>query len=118
MIYECFRTKSGVQFRRDSLEALGIGLGTHSSQGKASQQSSDTGDIVTPVDASVINDTPTSPEATAFTTGEEEHADALSPMHDQLEMVKAWWILEWLPLRHRRQYEGNGLPRHYWSYVS
>ncbi|KAI0284407.1 hypothetical protein BC826DRAFT_1093741 [Russula brevipes] len=118
MIHECFRTKSGIQFRRDSLEALGICLGTHrhSSQGKASQQSSDTGDIVAPVDANVINDTPTSPEATTFTNGEEEdRADALSPMHDQLEMVKAWWILEWLPLRHRRQYEGNGSPRHYWS---
>jgi len=65
-----------------------------------------------------VNDSPTSAEVPAFTTrDEEERGDALSPMHGQLDIVKAWWMLEWLPLRHRRQYEGFGLPRHYWSYV-
>lgn len=49
------------------------------------------------------------------TKEKDERADALSRMHDQLEIVKAWWILEWLPLRHRRQYHGYSRPRHYWS---
>ena len=72
-----------------------------------------------PRDPSTINDSIMSAEALAFTTREEEErADALSPMHDELDNVKAWWILEYLPLRHRRQYEGLGIPRHYWSYVS
>ena len=98
MIQECFRTKTGIQFRPGALEALGMEA---------------------PRDLSTINDSIMSAEASAFTTREEEErADALSPMHDELDNVKAWWILEYLPLRHRRQYEGLGIPRHYWSYVS
>lgn len=113
MIHECFRTKTGVQFRPEALEALGLELGTHCGPHvRPSQHPVCTGD------ASVIGDTLPSTEAPTLTTrDEEERADALSPIHDQLEAVKAWWILEWVPLRHRRQYEGACMPRHYWSYV-
>ena len=49
------------------------------------------------------NSNPTTGPSLA-TREEEERADALSQMRDQLEMVKAWWILEWLPLRHHNHY--------------
>jgi hypothetical protein len=120
MIHECFRTETGIQFRPESLEALGMEpVGTHhSSREKLSQSPWGAGDVRAREDTSAMHHSLTSAEAPAFATrDEEERADALSPMHDQLEMVKAWWILEWLPLRHRRQYEGLGTPRHYWSYV-
>jgi len=120
MIQECFRTKTGIQFLPDALEALGLDLGTrHHVQDNPSQQRLVTGAMRAPRDPSTINDSAMPAEASAFTTNEEEErADALSPMHDELDKVKAWWILECLPLRHRRQYEGMGMPRHYWSYVS
>jgi hypothetical protein len=34
---------------------------------------------------------------------EEDRLDALTPVYDQLKMVKGWWILEVLPNRHRYQ---------------
>ena len=120
MIQECFRTKTGIQFRPDALEALGLDLGTrYHARENPSQLPLVTGDIGAPRDPGPINDSIMSAEASAFTTREEEErADALSPMHDELDNVKVWWILEYLPLRHRRQYEGLGVPKHYWSYVS
>ena len=121
MIQECFRTNTGIQFRPDALVALGLDLGTrHHARENLSQQPLVTGDMGAPRGPSTVNDSTMPAEASAFTTKEEEErADALSPMHDELDKVKAWWILECLPLRHRRQYEeGMGTPRHYWSYVS
>jgi hypothetical protein len=120
MIQECFRTKTGIQFRPGALEALGLDLGTrYHARPNSPQQPLVTGDMEAPRDPSTINDSIMSASASAFTTREEEErADALSPMHDELDNVKVWWILEYLPLRHRRQYEGLGTPRHYWSYVS
>jgi len=117
MIQECFRTKTGIQFLPDALEALGLDLRTrHHAQDNPSQQPLVTGAMGAPRDPNTINDSVTPAEASTLTTNEEEElADALSPMHDKLDNVKAWWILECLPLRHRRQYEGMDTPRHYWS---
>lgn len=104
MIHECFRTKSGVQFRPEALEALGLQPGTHRGpHGRPLQHPLCTGDMDALIDANATGDKLPSTEAPALTSrDEEERADALSPMHDQLEVVKAWWILEWVPLRHRR----------------
>jgi hypothetical protein len=30
---------------------------------------------------------------------EEDFADALCPMYDQLKLAKFWWILEWCPMK-------------------
>jgi len=35
--------------------------------------------------------------------GEEDLADALSPIYDQLKIAKYWWILEWLPQKIKYQ---------------
>jgi hypothetical protein len=34
---------------------------------------------------------------------EEDLADALSPMYDQLQLAKYWWVLEWIPQKIRYQ---------------
>ncbi|KAH9053019.1 hypothetical protein EDB83DRAFT_1191042 [Lactarius deliciosus] len=111
MIHECFRTQTGIQFRRNALENLGIDVGTL--RPAPLTPSVPTGHLnihtTTQMTAS------TTEASTLATNEEEERADALSRMHDQLKMVKAWWILEWLPLRHRRQYHGYLRPKHYWS---
>lgn len=117
MIHECFRTQSGIQFRRNALENLGIDVGTPDPPQPAPlppsvamrHSNTHTAPLMTDVNPS------TTLAPILATNEEEERADALSRMHDQLEMVKAWWMLEWLPLRHRRQYLGYSRPRHYWS---
>lgn len=38
---------------------------------------------------------------------EEDLADALSPIYDQLELAKYWWALEVIPMRHRYQNEDD-----------
>ncbi len=116
MIQECFRTKTGIQFRRNILENLGIDVGTPGPRQPAPQPPSvTTGHLNTHTTTRTTDGNPSLTEAPILATEEEERADALSQMHDQLEMVKAWWMLEWLPLRHRRQYHGYSRPRHYWS---
>lgn len=116
MIRECFRAQTGIQFRRSVLESLGIDVGTPDTQETAPMPPA----ITTGHPASrATNCNRSTTQAPMVATKEkEERADALSRMHDQLEMVKAWWLLEFLPLRHRRQYRGYSRPRHYWSYVS
>ncbi|KAF7791081.1 hypothetical protein EIP86_002042 [Pleurotus ostreatoroseus] len=42
-----------------------------------------------------------------LTEEEEDLADALSPMYDQLALAPFWWILEWLPMRHKVQRADN-----------
>ena len=39
--------------------------------------------------------------------GEEDLADALSPVYDQLSLARGWWVLELLLTRHRVQRAGG-----------
>ena len=117
MIHECFRTQTGIHFHRNALENLGIDVGTPDPpQPVPLPPSVTTGHPNTQAATRMADGNP-SPTWTHIlaTNEEEERADALSRMHDQLEMAKAWRMLEWLPLRHRRQYLGYSRPRHYWS---
>ncbi|KAJ7598622.1 hypothetical protein C8J56DRAFT_1039511 [Mycena floridula] len=43
------------------------------------------------------------PPHTPLTEEEEELRDVLSPIHDQLEIKKSWWILEILPMEYKYQ---------------
>ncbi|KAI0688127.1 hypothetical protein BC835DRAFT_1408164 [Cytidiella melzeri] len=45
--------------------------------------------------------------ARVLTEEEEDLEDALSPVYDQLQRKKAWWVLEMLPVRHRVQKEDD-----------
>jgi hypothetical protein len=48
---------------------------------------------------------------------DEELADALTPIYDQLKLSRFWWILEILPMRHRVQNRDNALWKSEWRYV-
>jgi len=54
-----------------------------------------------PTDGTLVESVLASPTAasTFKTEEEEEVADALSKIYDQLRLSRAWWILEVLPLR-------------------
>jgi hypothetical protein len=67
-----------------------------------------------------LNDQAQASPIAACTFKSEEHEellDALSPLYDQLDLSKAWWILEILPLRHLVQDRKEFSWEHYWRYV-
>lgn len=49
----------------------------------------------------------TSAQPGQLTEEEEDLADALSPMYDQLDLAWYWWILEVMPMRHKVQQADN-----------
>ena len=46
-------------------------------------------------------------EPSTLTEEEEDLADALCPLYDQLDIAKGWWVLELLPLQQRYQKPNN-----------
>ena len=52
-------------------------------------------------------DIPGATTSKILTEEEEDLADALSPIYDQLKLKKAWWALEVIPMRHRFQQEDD-----------
>ena len=116
MIRQCFLAKTGIQFYRTTFKHIGLNpttifpfvttrppaLETSAScvaEARASTYCPD------PLRATVNDQAQASPIA-ACTFKSEEHEellDALSPIDDQLEKLKAWWILEFLPLLHSEQ---------------
>ncbi|KAJ7696741.1 hypothetical protein B0H17DRAFT_391005 [Mycena rosella] len=101
MIRQCFLLETGILFHRDMLRLVGIDPSTLSPDvlprpppllktPKESQRSAAT------AMSSLID----------FRSEEEEDlADALTPIHDELKRVKLWWILEIIPQKLR--YQGN-----------
>ena len=44
-----------------------------------------------------------------LTEEEEDLADILSPVNDELSLSKSWWLLEIIPLAHKHQKRGRWL---------
>jgi hypothetical protein len=113
MIHECFRANTGIQFYSESLKRLGLNPGalldlyppgptpstTRVAQVEAEAHATRT--LIDPTEES------------------EELEDASSPIYDELKIVKAWWILEFLPMRFREQIlrDGHYIWKHFWKYV-
>jgi hypothetical protein len=113
MIRQCFLANTGIQFYRKTFKHIGLdpttlfpfvttrppALETSTSCVAEARSSTYCPD---PHHVTLNDQAQTSPVA-AYTFKSEEHEellDALSPIYDQLELLKAWWILEILPLRH------------------
>jgi hypothetical protein len=51
----------------------------------------------------------------------EELHDALSPTYDQLRLARHWWLLEWIPLKHKKgqaiHLSSNNANDYHWLYV-
>ena len=127
MIRECFRANTGIQFYHGSLKNIGLDPDTILDPRQPA---------ITPTLALVAQLEVTAPAhkptgktlvdymkgpptaASSFKSEEDEElADALSPIYDQLKLSKIWWILEFLPMRHREQDRKNHLLKYQRKYV-
>jgi len=130
MIRQCFLANTGIQFYLTTFKHIGVDhtmllpfvttrpreLETSTScvaEAKASTYCPDPQNVT-------LNDQAQASPIAACTFKSEEHEellDALSPIHDQLDLLKAWWILEILPLRHLVQDRKELSWKSYWQYV-
>ncbi|SJK99185.1 uncharacterized protein ARMOST_02475 [Armillaria ostoyae] len=131
MIRECFKAGTGIMFDSERLSLIGIDPATlypsvmpRPPALSAVSAVIPTVETKTPLLQRIISmfrhhPLPASDEGQTFpqeasiedppigTEEEEELRDALSPIYDQLELSKSWWILELIPLEFRQQL-GNG----------
>jgi hypothetical protein len=128
MIRQCFLANTGIQFYRTTFKHIGLdpttlfpfvttrplALGTSAScvaEARASTYCPDPHRVT-------VNDQAQASPMAACTFKAEEHEellDALSPIYDQLKLLKAWWILEILPLRHLVQDRKELSWKPYWQ---
>jgi hypothetical protein len=130
MIRQCFLAKTGIQFYRTTFKHIGLDPATlfpivttrlRALEPSASREAEARASTYCP-DANqvTLNDQAQASPIAACTFKSEEHEellDALSPIYDQLELLKAWWILEILPLRHLVQDRKVSSWKPYWKYV-
>ncbi|THH20515.1 hypothetical protein EW146_g858 [Bondarzewia mesenterica] len=114
MIRQCFLVNSGIQFHRGSFKNIGLDPSSlyplvlprpppvfASTRAAGSSSASSSKHTTTPTDATCFDGLQST--VGALTEEEEDLNDALSPIYDQLKLSKAWWILEFLPLRLKMQ---------------
>lgn len=95
MIRQCFLANTGIRFHPELLRGAGI---DPASLHPVVQERPE------PLYWSPTTTTPNSTVQVGWPTEEEEDlADALSPIYDQLSLKKGWWSLEYVPMRHRVQ---------------
>jgi hypothetical protein len=101
MIRECFRANTGILFYRESLKGVGINTDTLLDMyPPAPTPSSARGaQVEAPAHAHESSDR----TLVDLIEESEELEDVRTPMHDQLKIAKAWWILEVIPIRIREQ---------------
>ena len=102
MIRECFVTKTGIMFKADALKEVGLDPGRlfpdvlprpdalllkHVDPNRIDHKDG----VVSVARPDVI-----------LTEEEEDLADALSPINDQLSLSPVWWLLELVPMRQKR----------------
>lgn len=130
MIRECFINGTGIQFHRDSFKSIGLDPATlypfvtpRSEPLKPSPSTvaelRASAHKAEATEATLTDEAQASPlAASTFQSEEEEElADAICPIYDQLKLAKGWWILEILPMRHHYQSRKDLSWKTYWSYV-
>jgi hypothetical protein len=130
MIRECFKARTGIQFHRDSFKSIGLDPDTLDpfvtprskplepypsvvAELRASAHKAEA------TGATLTDEAQASPiAASTFQSEEDEElADAISPIYDELKLARGWWILEILPMRHRVQNRKDTSWTPYWMYV-
>jgi hypothetical protein len=113
MLRECFLANTGIQFDSDSFKDIGFNpatlypfvtrrleplkpLSSTVAELRASAHKAQ------PTEATLTDEAQASSLATSTFQSEEDEelADVISPIHDQLKLSSGWWIVELLPLRH------------------
>ena len=117
MIRECFRVNTGIQFYRESLKGVGLNPGTLLDMCPPASTPSPV--RAAQVEAAVVAAEPSDGTLVDLTEESEELEDARSPVFDNLKRKKAWWILEFLPMRFREQIleDGHYNWKYSWKYV-
>lgn len=118
MIRECFRADTGIRFDRKSLKDVGLDPDTFLDPRPPALAPTPTrvSYAAEPTDI-LIDDAHSSPTATTtFESAEaEELADAHSPIFDQLKIRTLWWILELVPMLHRKQDRRDYSWKYHWK---
>jgi hypothetical protein len=129
MIRECFINNIGIQFYRDSFKAIGLDPAklfpsvTRRPESLEPSPATVAGLRASALEARLHEHEYTDKKldlmkASTFVSEEiEELADSISPIYDQLKLSWAWWIIEYLPMRHHVQRRQDLSPKPYWSYV-
>ncbi|EKM61846.1 uncharacterized protein PHACADRAFT_248724 [Phanerochaete carnosa HHB-10118-sp] len=99
MVRQCFMANTGIRFHAELLRGIGLDPA-----------------VLYPVvhdRSEALYYTPSAPVPDGTTDArlseeEEDLADALSPVYDQLALARSWWVLELLPMRHRVQRTADG----------
>jgi hypothetical protein len=129
MIRQCFIANTGIQFYRETFKDIGLDPHTlYPHVLKRPPALSPTPSTVAEVRAAVhaveatdatltdnieVQASPSA--ASTFETEEDEElADAVMPIYDELKLSKGWWILEYLPIRHHMQNRHDMSWVHYW----
>ena len=97
MVRQCFLADTGIRFHAAPLRSIGLDPGALYPVVHARPE----GLYLRP--GMSIPDGAT----TRLSEEEEDLADALCPIFDQLSLQRGWWALEILPLRHRMQLEDD-----------
>lgn len=125
MIRQCFIADTGIMFHKDTLFKVGLDPATlypdvHLPRPPMIFQDPKIHTIPVPEPAELKDDR----KAVVYTDGdsfvneeEEDLADALCPMYDQLKLAKFWWILEWLPQKFQYQDSTSNETKHKFTYV-
>jgi len=105
MVRQCFLAGTGIMFNGQLLAEIGLDPGTlhpdvlrrpdpitFERVDRSRIASDHSSGMVTIVNKNMI-----------LTEEEEDLADILSPINDELALSKSWWFLELLPLKHRHQ---------------
>ncbi|PCH34305.1 hypothetical protein WOLCODRAFT_61605 [Wolfiporia cocos MD-104 SS10] len=104
MIRECFKMNTGIRFHAEGLRSIGLdpaSLWPHVQPRPPAIYSmpSLTADHARASTA----DTLVNGDEHPLTEEENDYIDALSPIYDQLQLAKYWWVLEVIPLEHRHK---------------
>lgn len=107
MIRQCFLTNTGILFQTDLLRTIGLDPATLYPVVKprpppVTSPTRTQGLHTTNVHPSV-GDASAGINAPKPTEEDEDLADALCPIYDQLSLRKGWWLLELLPMKHHMQ---------------
>lgn len=94
MIRQCFLANTGIRFHAELLRGVGL---DPAALYPAVQ------DRPAALHYAPAAPVPDGAAGTPLTEEEEDLADALSPVYDQLALAKGWWALEVIPMRHRMQ---------------
>lgn len=117
MIRECFRANTGILFYRESLKRVGLNPDTLLDlyPPAPTPSSAQVAQVEAPDHVHESSDR----FLVDLTEESEELEDVRTPIHDQLKIAKAWWILEVIPMQFREQILSHDhyLWEDYWKYV-